>query len=101
MEKKLIALLQQNEQLAQIAEAIRGLNPTASPALIVEGVLDTTDPSAPVFEPDQDAPTYAEAAAFIASGKGVVYLSFGGTMEMITTVAADGMSSANATWLDS
>ena len=94
MEKKIIA------QLSQIADAIRGLKQeAASPALIVEGALEM-DAKRSLFVPEQSAASYEEAKAFIAGGKGVVYLSFGGTMEMITVVAADGMSSANATWLE-
>lgn len=73
--------------------------PAELPALIVEGALDTSGQN-PVFEAAEDAPSYAEAKAFITEGKGVVFLTYSGVYEMITLVGADALSGSESSWLE-
>jgi hypothetical protein len=71
--------------------------PVIAPAIIVEGVLDTTGDN-PVFEPDNDAPEWEDVADFLAAGKGVAYLSYSGVLEMITLAGADALSGSETSW---
>lgn len=85
--------------IAENTSASEEATPAEPSVMIVEGALDTSGQN-PVFEAAVDAPSYAEAKAFITEGKGVVFLTYSGVYEMITLVGADALSGSESSWLE-